>query len=113
MVMVVKAKRLLELTRKAAPALADAFDQILYTIGGAEESHALDRLYRNLPAVNFSKELLEKFPLQDPAALAVLPVRGVYWSDWGSIHRVMSDLRAMGQLGRYGSIMEDEYLVAS
>lgn len=113
MVMVVKAKRLLALTRKAAPALADAFDQILCTIGNPEESHTLERLYRDLPTVNFSKGLLEIFPLQDPAAVAVLPVRGVYWSDWGSIHRVVSDLREMGQLGRYGSITEDEYLVAS
>jgi mannose-1-phosphate guanylyltransferase len=113
MVMVVKAKRLLELTRKAAPTLVGAFDQILSTLGGPEESHTLDRLYRDLPAINFSKDLLEKFPLQDPMAVAVLPVRGVYWSDWGSIHRVVSDLREMGQLGRCGSIMEDEYLVAS
>ena len=113
MVMVVKVKRLLELARKAAPALAGAFDQILDAIGNPEASEAVDQLYRDLPKVNFSKELLEVFPLQDPAAVAVLPVRGVYWSDWGSIHRVLSDLRKMGELGRHGSITEDEYLVAS
>ena len=112
MVMVVKAKRLLEMTRQAAPALADTFDQILRAIGGPGEASVVERLYQNLPTLNFSKGLLEIFPLQDPAALAVLPVRGVYWSDWGSIHRVVSDLREMGQLGPNSAITEDEYLVA-
>lgn len=113
MVMVVKVRRLVELTRKAAPALADAFDQISSVIGSPEESEIVERLYRQLPTINFSKGLLEIFPLQDPASLAVLPVRGVYWSDWGSIHRVVSDLREMGPLGQYDPIAEDEYLVAS
>lgn len=112
MVMVVKAKRLVELTQKAAPELGDLFDQILSSIGSSDESERVERLYQQLPAVNFSKGLLELFPRQDPSALAVLPVRGVYWSDWGSIHRVVSDLREMGQLGRFDPIAEDEYLVA-
>ncbi|MFY9270538.1 MAG: sugar phosphate nucleotidyltransferase [Candidatus Manganitrophaceae bacterium] len=111
MIMVVKVNRLMELARQAAPELTAAFEQTLPSIGTTDEKNAIEALYRRLTPVNFSKSLLETFPLQNPSSLAVLPIRGVYWSDWGSIHRVLNDLREMGCLGRHGLIEENEYLV--
>lgn len=45
--------------------------------------------------MNFSKGLLERFSLNYPSRLTVLPVRGVQWSDWGSEQRVLSALEHM------------------
>lgn len=112
MIMVVKVKKLLELARQAVPELTSAFERILPGIGTAGEANEIDALYRRIGPVNFSKDLLEALPLKNRSSLAVLPIRGVYWSDWGSIHRVVNDLREMGCLGRYGLIEENEYLVA-
>ncbi|MCG3111660.1 MAG: hypothetical protein MCM46_07520 [Candidatus Manganitrophus sp. SB1] len=111
MVMVVKTKRLLELARAVAPELLGSFDTLLDAIGTPEEVEAAQAIYQNIPSINFSKDLLERFPLQNPASLAVLPVRGVYWSDWGSVHRVVSDLRKMGQISPLLSMEADESLL--
>ncbi|MGB3942684.1 MAG: hypothetical protein WBK96_14460 [Candidatus Manganitrophaceae bacterium] len=80
--------------------------------GGNSSPDPAETVVRQLAPVNLSKGLLETFPLQNPSSLAVLPIRGVYWSDWGSIYRVVNDLREMGCLGRHGLIEENEYLVA-
>jgi len=111
MVMVVKTKWLLALARAVAPELLGSFDTLLDAIGTPEEVEAAQAIYQNIPSINFSKDLLERFPLHDPASLAVLPVRGVYWSDWGSVHRVVSDLRKMGQISPLLSMEENESLL--
>ncbi len=100
------------MARKSAPELTRAFETLLDAIGHPGEAEAVEAIYRDIPPVNFSRDFLERFPVEDPDSLAVLPVRGVYWSDWGSIHRVVSDLREMGQFGQFGLIEENQYLVA-
>jgi hypothetical protein len=60
----------------------------------AEES------YRLMDSMNLSKALLEPLALQRPSPLSVLPVRGVYWSDWGAQRRIVSDLLKSGQPAR-------------
>lgn len=111
MVMVVKTKRLLELARMVAPELLQSFELLLDAIGTPDEVEAAQTVYKKIPSVNFSKELLERFPIHDPSALAVLPVRGVYWSDWGSVQRVVSDLRKMGQISPLQPMEEDDSLL--
>jgi mannose-1-phosphate guanylyltransferase len=108
MVMVVKTKRLLELARNTTPELTGRFETLLEAIGTPAEAETTEAIYEDIPSINFSRDLLERFPLQDPASLAVLPVRGVYWSDWGSVQRVMNDLRKMGQIAPLHSMEEDE-----
>ncbi len=111
MVMVVKTKRLLELARAVAPGLLGCFDALLDVIGTPDETEAAQAIYRKIPSINFSKDLLERFPVHAPSCLAVLPVRGVYWSDWGSVHRVVSDLRKMGQLSPLQTMEADASLL--
>lgn len=110
-ILVGKVARLLDLARAAAPDLTARFEKCLPALGTPQEERAIDTLYQEIPSANFSKEVLELLPELAPAALAVLPVRGVYWSDWGSIQRVMNDLRAIGSRRVAGAIKE-EYLVA-
>jgi hypothetical protein len=48
--------------------------------------------------MNFSKGFLEALSIRDPSRLGVLPVHGVFWSDWGSEHRILSVLKETGRL---------------
>ncbi|MBI3802668.1 MAG: NTP transferase domain-containing protein [Nitrospirae bacterium] len=112
MILVAKVARLWELSRAAAPELTGQMEKLLQILGTSGEEAAAEALYREIPSVNFSKALLERFPQIDLNALAVLPVRGVYWSDWGSIQRVMGDLRAIGSFNTVGAMKEEEHLVA-
>ena len=101
MVMIFKAKTLVDLVRRAAPKLHQVFHRIWQAIGTSQETAVIKEVYRKIESVNFSKELLETFPSQNPSALWVLPVRGVLWSDWGSEQRIMSVLQRTGHLSRF------------
>lgn len=83
MVIVFKVKTLLDLVCRAAPEMYRLFVQVLRAIGTAEETDAVNHVYRRLNAVNFSKGLLETFAADSTSRLMVLAVRGVRWSDWG------------------------------
>jgi hypothetical protein len=48
--------------------------------------------------------LLELLPLERPAALCVLPVRGIHWSDWGSEQRIIHVLEDTGYAGRLNGV---------
>ena len=100
MVMVFKAKMLLDLVRRAAPTLFRVFDRIARAVGTGAETDVAEEVYKQMEPVNFSQGLLEPLSLQRPSPLLVLPVRGVHWSDWGSEHRIMSALQKTGHVGR-------------
>jgi len=106
MVMIFKARTMVDLVCRAAPRMYRFFGQILDAIGTAGETDAVNDAYRHLEAVNFSKGLLESFSVEYASRLMVLPVRGVYWSDWGSKHRIMSVLQNAGYLGRMQGLPE-------
>ncbi|MBI3611224.1 MAG: NTP transferase domain-containing protein [Nitrospirae bacterium] len=98
MVMVFKAGTLLELTRKVAPILHRSFQRIRNAVGTPAETEVTEKVYRNMEPVNFSKGLLEAFSVQYASCLGVLPVRGVFWSDWGSEQRIKNILRMMNPM---------------
>lgn len=54
--------------------------------------------YRDMKQSNFSKDLLEAFAAQRRPSLAVIPVNGVLWSDWGSAPRIMKILQETGYI---------------
>jgi mannose-1-phosphate guanylyltransferase len=95
MVMVFKAETLLGLARKVAPVLSRSFHRIWKSVGTPGETDVVEDVYRKIKPVNFSKDLLEAISAQYSSHLQVLPVGGVYWSDWGSEHRIKSMLRQM------------------
>jgi len=95
MVMAFKAEMLLGLARKVAPVLSRSFHRIWRSVGTPAENAVVEDVYRKIKPVNFSKDLLEAISAQYSSHLQVLPVRGVYWSDWGSEHRIKSMLRQM------------------
>jgi mannose-1-phosphate guanylyltransferase len=82
-VMVARPQRLLALFVETAPTLVDWFAPA----GGAlepDQARQLEDLYAGLPIIDFSRTVLAAAP----DALAVLPVKGVAWSDLGDPGRV-------------------------
>ncbi|HEY3302717.1 MAG TPA: sugar phosphate nucleotidyltransferase [Candidatus Binatia bacterium] len=93
MVMVCRAKTLIELVRSVSPRLHSFFQRIRRAIGTSSEREAVAKTYRSIESVNFSTGLLEVFARKHASRLLVLPVRGVTWSDWGSEPRLLGALK--------------------
>lgn len=91
-VMVGSVAAFLALVRSAVPGLYEAFLGVRSALGTPGEAEAVRTLYAVLPPMNFSDQILAGFPPN----LAVLPVDGVGWSDWGDSQRVLAALARMG-----------------
>ena len=100
MVLAFRADTLLTLMRRLVPELYASFQEILRAIGTCNERPVIEEVYRHLRPVNFSEVILQGLSLRRPSRMSVLPVAGVYWSDWGSRHRVVSALKKTGYLAR-------------
>jgi mannose-1-phosphate guanylyltransferase len=85
-VMVGRVATLLGLVGRALPELSRAFRVLRPFLGTPGEAGAARGVYRDLPATDFSRRVLAA----SPAQLAVLPVRGVAWSDLGRPERVLA-----------------------
>jgi mannose-1-phosphate guanylyltransferase len=88
MIMVVRAQALWGMVRELAPELAAYFLMFRRTIGTPWEHRVLEEVYCMIPSVNFSTALLGR----RPDRLLALPVRNVYWSDWGRSERILETL---------------------
>ena len=96
-VMVGSVAAFLELIAGALRGLYEAFDDVRALLGSPAEAAALEALYAELPESNFSHQVLAA----RPSSLAVLPVLGVRWSDWGEPSRVLGTLADMGVRPRW------------
>ncbi len=92
MVTVCRPRTLRQAVARVAPALHRAFERVRGALGTADEARVVEEVYRDLPPVNFSRAVLEAMPSRRSPSLFVLPVRGVYWSDWGSEQRIAGTL---------------------
>jgi mannose-1-phosphate guanylyltransferase len=91
-VLVAGVPALLALIRGATPDLYGAFMTAWRGRSTLGEGEAMRSLYARLPSTNFSKDVLGV----RAANLAVLPVRGITWSDWGDPARVFGTLERLG-----------------
>ena len=66
---------------------AEALERYALAIGTRDEQSALDGAYASIAPANFSRDVLAH-----ARSLAVLPVAGTGWSDWGSPQRVFASL---------------------
>jgi mannose-1-phosphate guanylyltransferase len=99
MVMVSKAKTLIDLVRDVSPRLRGFLKRVQKAIGTSREREAIVEAYRLIEPVNFSTGLLEVVARTDASRLLVLPVRGVFWSDLGSERRLMRALNRFQWVG--------------
>ncbi|HWC02301.1 MAG TPA: sugar phosphate nucleotidyltransferase [Methylomirabilota bacterium] len=79
----------------AIPGLGDAFEPLPAVLGTPAEERVAQEVYARIPARDFSREVLAP----RPPNLAVLPVRGVEWTDLGDPRRAVTVL-ARAPLGR-------------
>jgi mannose-1-phosphate guanylyltransferase len=91
-VLVARVPALIALIRDATPGLYGAFITAWHRRATLGEGEALRSLYTWLPSTNFSEGVLAT----DRVNLAVLPVHGVTWSDWGDPARVLRTLEGLG-----------------
>ncbi|MEJ2279837.1 MAG: sugar phosphate nucleotidyltransferase [Candidatus Lokiarchaeota archaeon] len=73
------------------PAVFNAFEPIRKEIGTSREKITIEKSFRFIPALNFSRFVLEMIPEQ----LRVMEVSDVYWSDWGDEKRIRNDLEKL------------------
>ena len=106
MVMVFNTTTLLDLVRRLTPELYDPFQKIEKAIGTSKEKSVMEEIYRQIKPKNFSVTVLEALSLLRPPCISVLPVSGVFWSDWGSEYRIVSTLRKTGYLQRFQAAVE-------
>ena len=76
-----------QLARRHVPDHVAALERYAGAIGGGGEQAALAEAYGAMPSANFSRDVLAH-----ARNLAVLPVAGTGWSDWGSPKRVFASL---------------------
>jgi mannose-1-phosphate guanylyltransferase len=91
-VLVARVATLLALVRQAAPALDAVFAPARAALGTGFEASEIRKVYERIPPSSFSDVVLASCPPN----LAVLPVRGVQWSDWGQPARVLATLSGLG-----------------
>jgi mannose-1-phosphate guanylyltransferase len=92
-VMIGKVQSFLDLIEKTVPELHGAFAPLVRAMEGPEESRVARRVYSRLAPVDFSRDIVSA----RPAALGVIRVQGVSWSDLGSPERVF---RILGSVDR-------------
>ena len=71
------------------PDMMPLFERLSQAIGGPEEGRVLNAIYKEMPAKNFSSDLLQRVPEK----LAVVELTNVLWSDWGRPERIAETLR--------------------
>lgn len=89
MVMTAKIDTLWQLGRQCFPELVERFERLGRAIGTPEEARVIEMIYHNMPARNFSSDLLQ----QVPDRVAVTELTDTLWSDWGRPERIVEALR--------------------
>jgi mannose-1-phosphate guanylyltransferase len=92
-VLVGHAQTLLGLGWQAAPLVSQRIAEIRWTATPEADRAAIASAYFRIPRLDFSREILER----QPSLLTVsrLPA-SIVWSDWGTLDRVVTSLRAAG-----------------
>lgn len=78
---------------RCLPEMMPLFECLDRAIGTPGEATVLESIYRVMPSSNFCTDLLQRVPEQ----VAVLPLTGVFWCDWGRPERIAESLRAIGK----------------
>jgi mannose-1-phosphate guanylyltransferase len=79
---------MLLLFQTLTPRLYLRFQQVQPVLSGYGEAEVLQEIYKRLHSVNFSHTILTR----SVGALSVLPIKGIYWSDWGNPEQVSKDV---------------------
>lgn len=84
--------------------LTPYFTALTAALDTPHETEVLEAVYRELPRANFSSELLQ----QAAERIAVMPLDGVQWNDWGRPERIAESLLAIGRQPAFSLGLLDE-----
>ena len=93
------------LGRRVLPRMMDLFERLGDAIDTPREPELLRTIYAQMPRLNFSRDLLA----HAPGDTAVMEMKGVWWSDWGSPDRIVETLTRLSA----GSTPPAEHLRAA
>jgi mannose-1-phosphate guanylyltransferase len=93
LVMVAKIDTLWSLGWQCLPVIMERFERLGNAINTEHEQQTLHQLYRHMPGMNFSSDLLQ----QVPERLGVIELEEVLWSDWGRPERIKTTLQILGK----------------
>lgn len=93
LVMVAKIDTLWSLGWQRLPIIMERFERLGNAINTKHEQQTLHQLYRYMPCMNFSSELLQHVPER----LGVIELEEVLWSDWGRPERIKETLEILGK----------------
>jgi mannose-1-phosphate guanylyltransferase len=91
-VVVARVAALIDMFARMIPRLYLSFAKIRAVLNTSAETDAVDKLFADLPSLNFSEAILAGCPSE----LSVLPTTGVRWNDLGEPSRVMATLAKAG-----------------
>ena len=92
-VVVSRLSTLWELGWAHLPEMMPLFESLSRTVGTSREPEMLETIYRDMPHLDFSADLLQRIP----ARLGVVEMTEVIWSDWGRPERIAETLERVGQ----------------
>ena len=98
-VLVARLRAMLTLMLRALPELCAVFTPLAATTNRSSERSVIEAIYAQIPSVNFSEEVLQKYSQH----LTIAPLRDVKWSDLGDPRRVLSVLEWSGLRPRWSA----------
>jgi mannose-1-phosphate guanylyltransferase len=93
LILAAKADTLWRLGWRYLPQVLFRFESYLEAIGTPEEEAVLFSIYADMPARNFSSDLLQRATSE----VAVIELENVLWSDWGRAERIAETLERVGK----------------
>ncbi|HXV63275.1 MAG TPA: hypothetical protein VEK15_21430 [Vicinamibacteria bacterium] len=88
------------------PQMMVPFVELWESLGTENESAVLERIYRTLPTLDLSRDLLQA----STANLVVSKLSNLLWSDWGSPARIRETLEVIGARERASEALETLHL---
>lgn len=77
---------------RVLPKMMALFECLAEVIDTPKEADVLRAIYERMPTANFSCDLLAHVP----GETAVLEMKNIWWSDWGSPERVLNTIERLG-----------------
>jgi mannose-1-phosphate guanylyltransferase len=93
MIVIAKTQTLWRLGLKFFPDTMKLFELLKNAIGTSCEEAVLTAIYEAMPEHNFSADLLT----YSTDSIAVVPMKGILWSDWGRVERIAETLNIIGK----------------
>jgi mannose-1-phosphate guanylyltransferase len=93
MIVAARARALWRIGWAYAPKVMLSFERLVEAVGTIHEESVLDAIYKVMPTLNFSSALLTAAADQ----VAVIPMEGIVWSDWGRAERIVETLSRVGK----------------